>query len=56
MPRQYRAGRNGTINFNFNDYYAAILRRGGRVQPRADEALRDYQTVVNTIVAAGTLG
>ena len=42
------------MNLNFNEYYAAILRHGGRVQPRADEALRDYQKVVNTIAAAGT--
>ena len=39
----------------FNDYYAAILRRGTQVQPRADEALRDYQTIVKTMVA-GALG
>jgi hypothetical protein len=31
---------------NFNKYYASILRHPTRTEPRADEALRDYQELI----------
>jgi hypothetical protein len=38
---------------SFTRYYTDILRHPTRVQPRADEALRDYQTVLRHLVVAG---
>ena len=37
---------------DFKTYYAALLRHRTRTQPHADEALRDYQAVLNSIWSA----
>lgn len=40
---------------SFAHYYAALLRGGRDTEPRADEALRDYQAMLN-LIQAGNLG
>jgi hypothetical protein len=36
---------------NFSKYYAALLRNGSPTEPRADEAMRDYQDMLIRIQA-----
>jgi hypothetical protein len=40
---------------NFQDYYAALIRNAHRSEPRADEALRDYQAMLKQLVIAGVM-
>jgi hypothetical protein len=40
---------------DFKEYYAALLRHGHQSEPRADEALRDYQSVLKQLVLAGVM-
>ena len=37
---------------DFKSYYTALLRHHTHTEPRADEAMRDYQHVLNTYVLA----
>jgi hypothetical protein len=39
----------------FKEYYDALLRSGKQSEPRADEALRDYQAMLKQLVMVGMM-
>jgi hypothetical protein len=40
---------------NFREYYAALLRNAHEGEPRADEALRDYQALLKQMVVTSVM-